>query len=158
MKVYLVQKGKVISSRDKFSKDVIKQFYPLAHTQMKVIEWKHLRQGKGPNIQAYTQEFKNKALSLGCFLETHETLMRYIGGLHSYLRYTILMFIPTNIYKVSIQATHLEASKGKHARKDKDPFKCENKLKGKWKSKKSTTVKKVEGHEESQCWKLHPEL
>jgi hypothetical protein len=42
-------------------------------------------------------------------------------------------------------------------------------LKGKWKSKKSTTVKQVEGrptcshckrkgHEESQCWKLHPEL
>jgi hypothetical protein len=79
------------------------------------------------------------------------------------------MFNPTNIDKVSVQATHMEASKGKHATKVKNPFKLENKPKGKWKSKKSTTVNKVKGiptcfhykkkgHEESQFWKLHPEL
>jgi hypothetical protein len=64
---------------------------------------------------------------------------------------------------------HLEASKGKHVREDKNPYKFENKLKGKWKSKKYATIKKVEevptcfhckkkGHDESQCWKLNPEL
>jgi hypothetical protein len=46
---------------------------------------------------------------------------------------------------VSVQATHLEASKGKHVSEDKKPFKYENKPKGKWKSKKSATVKQVEG-------------
>jgi hypothetical protein len=55
------------------------------------------------------------------------------------------MFSPTNIDKVSVQATHLEASKGKHASKDKKPLKFEKKPKGKWKSKKSTTMKQVEG-------------
>ena len=79
------------------------------------------------------------------------------------------MFNPTNIDEVSIQATQLEASKGKHVIEDKKPHKFENKLKGKWKSKKSTTVKKDEekptcshckrkGHEEAQCWKIHPKL
>jgi len=63
----------------------------------------------------------------------------------------------------------MEASKGKHATKVKNPFKLENKPKGKWKSKKSTMVNKVKGiptcfhykkkgHEESQFWKLHLEL
>jgi hypothetical protein len=62
---------------------------------------------------------------------THETLMKYIGGMHSYLRHTILMFILTKIDKVSVQATHLEASKGKHANEDRKPFKFEKKPKGK---------------------------
>jgi hypothetical protein len=74
-------------------------------------------------------------------LYTHETLLKYIGGMHSYLRHTILMFSPTDIDKVSIQATHLEASKGKHASEYKKPFKFEKKPKDKWKSKKSATLK-----------------
>jgi len=79
------------------------------------------------------------------------------------------MFIPTNIDKVSIQATHIESSKGKHAREDKNPFKFEKKLKGKWNGKKLTTVKKAKGiptcshckkkgHEESLCWNMHLKL
>lgn len=34
--------------------------------------------------------------------------MKYIGGLHSYLRHTILMFNPTMLDEVCVQATHLE--------------------------------------------------
>jgi hypothetical protein len=50
MKFDLVEKGKVISSWDKFTRDIRKQLYPLEHMQMEMIEWKHLRQGKGQNI------------------------------------------------------------------------------------------------------------
>jgi len=71
-------------------------------------------------------------------LYIHETLLKYIGGMHSYLRHTI------NIDKVSVQATHLEASKGKHAIEDKKPYTFEKKPKGKWKRKKSATVKQSE--------------
>jgi hypothetical protein len=71
--------------------------------------------------------------------------LRYIGGMHSYLCHTILIFIPTNIDKVSIQATHLEASKGKNASECKNPFKFKKKPKGKWKRNKLATMKKVEG-------------
>jgi len=89
--------------------------------------------------------------------------------MHAYLHHTIHMFNPTNIDEVSVQATHLDASKGKHAIEDKKPHKFEKKPKGKWKSKKSTIVKKAEekptcshckrkGHEEAQCWKIHPKL
>ena len=53
------------------------------------------------------------------------------------------MFNPNNIDKVSVQYNHLEASKGKHVFEDKKPHKFEKKSKGKGKSKKSTTVKKV---------------
>jgi hypothetical protein len=53
-------------------------------------------------------------LSLGIPLQTPETLLKNIGGMHSYLPHTILMINPTNIDKVSVQATHFEASKGKH--------------------------------------------
>jgi hypothetical protein len=79
------------------------------------------------------------------------------------------MFNPTNIDELSVQATHLEAIKGKHVIKDKKPHKFEKKPKGKWKSKKSTIVKKFEerptcshckrkGYEEEQCWKIHLKL
>jgi hypothetical protein len=95
--------------------------------------------------------------------------MKYIGGMHSYIQHTILMFNPTNIDEVLVQTNHLEASKGKHMFIDKMPHKFEKSSKGKWKSKKLFIVKKDEekptcshckrrGHEEAQCWKLHPEL
>jgi hypothetical protein len=50
MQVDLVQKGKVKSSWDKFTKATRKQLYPLEHTQTKMIEWQHLRHGNGQNI------------------------------------------------------------------------------------------------------------
>jgi hypothetical protein len=50
MQVDLVQKSKVISSWDKFTKAIRKQLSPLTHAKMTLIEWQHLRQGKGQNI------------------------------------------------------------------------------------------------------------
>jgi hypothetical protein len=46
-------------------------------------------------------------------LDTNETLLKYIGGMHSYLRHTLLMFNPSNLDDVCVQATHMEA-RGKH--------------------------------------------
>jgi hypothetical protein len=79
------------------------------------------------------------------------------------------MFNPTNIDEVSTKATHMEASKGNHIFEDRKPHNFENKSKGKWKNKKLATINKdeykptcshckIKGHEEEQCWKLHPEL
>jgi hypothetical protein len=55
---------------------------------------------------------------LGIPLHTPKTILKYIGGMYSYLRHTILLFNPNNIDEVSIQATHLEAIKGKHVVED----------------------------------------
>ena len=49
---------------------------------------------------------------MGINLYFQETLLNYVGGLHVHLRHTILMFNPTNIDEVFVQATHLE-SRGK---------------------------------------------
>jgi hypothetical protein len=84
---------------------------------------------------------------LGIPLDTQETLLKYIGGLHSYLRHTILMFNPASLDEVCVQATHLE-SRGKNVNVDfVKPFKpTEGKFKGKGKEKfkgeKTNTVKK----------------
>ena len=64
-------------------------------------------------MQDCIHEFRRRALILGINLYSQETLLKYIGGLHSFLRHTILMFNPTNIDEVCVQATHLEA-RGKH--------------------------------------------
>ena len=69
-----------------------------------------LRQLKGQSVQSYTQEFRKRALTLGISLDSPETLLKYIGGLHGYLKHTILMFNPTSLDDVSVQATHLEAT------------------------------------------------
>ena len=111
------------------------------------MSWKTLRQLKGKSVQSYTQEFRKRALILGISLDPPKTLLEYIGGLHSYLRHTILMFNPTSIYEVSVQATHLEA-RGKIVNPEiggsSKPTASKNKenKKQKWKERKANVVQK----------------
>ena len=72
------------------------------------MNWKNFRQFKGQNVQYYTQEFRKRSLMLGVDLKSHDTLLKHIGGLHSYLRHTILIFNPNNLVDVCVQDTHLE--------------------------------------------------
>ena len=82
---------------------------------------------------------------LGISLEKPESLLKYIGGLHSYMRHTILMFNPTSIDEVSVQATHLKA-RGKHGNPEfggpsqPTPSKSKEKRKQKWKARKANTA------------------
>lgn len=73
------------------------------------MSWKTLCQLKGQSVQSYTKEFRKRALTLGISIDSLKTLLKYIGGLHSYLKHTILMFNPTSLDDVSVQGTHLEA-------------------------------------------------
>jgi hypothetical protein len=82
--------------------------------QKATMDWKIFRQAKGKNVQIFTQEFRRRDLVLGVDLSSQETLLRYIRALHSYLRHTILMFNPSNLNEVCVQATHLEA-RGRNA-------------------------------------------
>jgi hypothetical protein len=111
-------------------------------------------------------------LALNIPLGSQDTLLKYISVLHSYMCHTIILFIPTNLDKVCVQATHLE-SRGKNVKSDftkKQPSKfTEGKFKGREKGKKAVTVKKdeakptcsqckKEGHNDVHYWKLHPKL
>jgi hypothetical protein len=51
--VELVQQGTIIFSWYEFTTAIRKQFYLLDYVKTKIMEWKHLRQGKGKNIQVY---------------------------------------------------------------------------------------------------------
>ena len=95
------------------------------------MNWDNFRQLKGQSVQDYTQEFRRSALMIGVDLHSQDTLLKYIGGLHSYLRHTILMFSPTNLDEVCVQAIHLEA-RGKNIPEDgkNKPFKGGEKGKG----------------------------
>jgi hypothetical protein len=103
-------------------------------------------------------------------LDYYETLMKYIGALHSYILHTLLLFNPTILDEVCVQATHLE-NRGKHVQEDptKKPSNIPHKQfkKFKRKDKKIATVKREErkpsctrckksGHDDEHCWKLHP--
>ena len=112
--------------------------------------------------------FRKKELTLGILLYTHETLLKYIGGLHEYLRCSIVIFNPSNFDEVCVQETHIESG-GRTIvfglTKEVPPI--EIKRKGKY--KKVVTMKKEEekptcshckrkGHEEKKCWKLQREF
>ena len=92
-----------------FITTIKRKFYPLAYMQKAIMDWKNFKQLKGKSVQDHTHEFRRRALILGINLYSQENLLKYIGGLHSYLRHTILMFNHANIYEVCVQATHLEA-------------------------------------------------
>ncbi len=109
---------------------------------------------------------------LGISLDSQETLLKYIAGLHSYMRHTILMFNPTSIDEVSVQASHLEA-RGKNGNLEvggpSQPTvsKSKEKKKQKWKAMKATIAQKgkapcthckKEGHDDEHRWILHLEL
>lgn len=110
---------------------------------------------------------------LGVNLNSHDTLLKYIGGLHSYLKQcTIPMLNPNNLGEVCVQSMQLE-SRGKNIQEEgskRKPFKGKEKEKGgKGKGKKNASVKKEgekiackhcskEVHDEAHCWKFHLEL
>lgn len=136
------------------------------------MSWQTLQQLKGQSVQGYTQEFRKRELTLGISLDSPETLLKYNGGLHSYMRHTILMFSPTSIDEVFVQATHLEA-RGKNGNPEvggpsqPNISKSKEKRKQKWKQRKANITQKAkascthckkEGHDDENCWILHPEL
>ena len=90
-----------------FIVSIKRKFYPLVYMQKSNIDWQNCRQLKGKSVQDYTHEFTRRSLILGINLYSQETLLKYTGGLHSYLRHTILMFKPTNLDEVCVQAIHL---------------------------------------------------
>jgi hypothetical protein len=163
--------GKILTSWNDFIVAIKRQFYPLAYMQKATMDWQNFRQAKGKNVQRFTQEFRRRALVLGVDLSSQETLLKYIGALHSYLRHTILMFNPSNLDKVCVQATQLEArGRNETHEGNKKPFSHGDKGKRKFKGngKKNVVVKKEgekftckhyskDGHDEDHCWKLHPE-
>ena len=134
--------------------------------QHEMMNCQSLRKVKNQSVQEYTQIFRKKALNLGIPLYTQETLLKYIGGLHSYLKNTILMLNPSNFDEVCVQAIHIESSKG-NAGDSVSTDTWQRKDAGKRKEKKTTTAgkekptckhcKKV-GHDEDRCWVLHPDL
>jgi hypothetical protein len=81
--------GKVLSFWNDFIVAIKRQFYPLAYMQKAIMDWKNFRQDKGQDVQRFTQEFRRRPLVLGVDLSSQDTFLKYIGGLHSYLRHTI---------------------------------------------------------------------
>jgi hypothetical protein len=163
--------GKILSSWSEFKSTIRKQFCPLGYLHKSMMEWKNLRKSKGQIVQSFIEEFRKKALALNIPLGSYENLMKYIGALHSYIQYTLLLFKPTILDEVFVQDTQLE-NRGKHVQEDptKKPsnFPRNNFKKFKRKDKNTATVTregekpscthcKKSGHDEEQCWKLHPE-
>lgn len=70
-------------------------------------------------MQSFTEEFWKQALNLGISLDTPETVTKYIGALHSYIRHSLLLFKPTTIDAANVRAIHLE-SRGKNDRDHQD--------------------------------------
>eukprot|EP00253_Pinus_taeda_P034949 PITA_34949 len=137
-----------------------------------MMSWQTLRKLKGQSVQGYTKKLRKRALILGISLDSPETLLKYIGGLHSYMRHTILMFNPTSIDEVFVQATHLEG-RGKNGSPEvggsSQPTASKNKEKRKqiWKAMKDNTAQKSkssythckkDGHDDEHYRILHPEL
>jgi hypothetical protein len=80
--------------------------------QHEMMNWKSLRKVKNQSVQEYTQIFHKQTLNLGIHLYTHETLLKYIGGLHSYFKHTVLMLNTYNFHEVCVQTIHIESIKG----------------------------------------------
>ena len=163
--------GEISISWSNFIAAITRNFEPREYMYKSIMNWYNFKELKGQNVQYYTQEFRRISLMLGVDLQSQDTLLKYIGGLHSYVRHTILMFNPISLDEVSVQATHLEA-RGKNIVEEgkNKPFNGGEKGNGfKGKGKKNSLVKNEgdkiacklcskEGHDKDHCWNLHPEM
>jgi hypothetical protein len=117
----------------------------LGYLHKEMMELQTLRQIKVQTVQSFTKEFRKKSLALNIPLDSYETLMKYIGPLHSYIHHTLLLSNPTSLDEVCVQTTHLENS-GKHVQEDptKKPSNLPHKhfRNFKRKDKKTSTVKR----------------
>jgi hypothetical protein len=160
----------ILSSWSEFKSEIRKQFYPLGYLHKAMMQWKNLRQGKGQTIQSFTEEFRKRSLALTIPLDSYETLMKYIGTLHSYIHHTLPLFNSTGLDEACVQATHLD-KRGKHVQEypTKKPSNLSQNTFKKFKRKEKKTVIvmreggktsfthcKKGGHDEEHCWKLHP--
>jgi hypothetical protein len=83
----------------------------LGYKEKALIEWKSIKLRKGKTMQEYTDEFCKMTLMLNISLHTHETLMKYIGGLPTHICNIVFMSGPTNIDEVYVQETYIEVGK-----------------------------------------------
>jgi hypothetical protein len=74
-----------------------------------------LSQGKGHIVKDFTDDFRKKELALHISLHSTETLLKYIGALHSYICDSLVLLNPTNFDEVFFQVVHLE-SRGKDSK------------------------------------------
>jgi hypothetical protein len=109
--------GKLLSSLLEFKSVIRNTFCPLVYLHKAMMEWKSLRKSKGQFVQSFIEEFRKKALALNIHLDSYDTLMKYICALHSYILHTFLLFNPTSLDEVCVQATHLK-NRGKHVQED----------------------------------------
>jgi hypothetical protein len=100
--------GNLLSPWSGFKSEIRKQFYPLGYLHKAMIEWKTLRQSNRQTVQSFIEEFRKRYLELKIALDSYETLMKYIGTLHSYIHHTLLLFNTTCHDEVCVQVTHLE--------------------------------------------------
>ena len=139
--------ARISMSFSSFITTIKRKFNPLDYMEKANMDCNNFRQLKGKSVQDYTHEFRRRALILGVNLYSQETLLKYIGGLHSYLRHTIIMFNPTNLDEACVQATQLEV-RGKHSVDEKsDGFpeydgKRNGKFNGRGKKNGSIKIKK----------------
>lgn len=119
-----------------------------------MIEWKPLKQSKGKTVHNFIDEFRKQALALNVPLDTSEPLMKYIVSLHSYLYYSLLLFEPKSLDEASVKVVHLES------RRKYEQYDCPKRVAIAKRREENPSCNNCEkgGHDEENCWKLHPEL
>eukprot|EP00253_Pinus_taeda_P025542 PITA_25542 len=130
--------GKLFSSWPDFTSALKEQFYPLGYKQKALMNWQYLRQGKGQDVQSFTEEFRKQALNMSIALDTPEVVTKGKNERDDQSRKS--PFKPPN--GKSKAKWKGEEKKIAIAKEGERPY-CNH--------------CKKEGHNDNHCWKQHPE-
>jgi len=158
------QKGSL--SWREFKAAIRKKFYPVGYLEERWFKWYRLIQSYNQSVQDYTSEFSNQGMALDVDLDEYTIYMKYVSGLHEYIRKELKMFSVKSITEASIKASAIEGRLKKHETKgSKGKFgttssKDEVKDIGQSKSKEGLVCIhcKQSGHLVDKCWDKSPEL
>ena len=149
-----------------FKAAIRKKFYPVGYLEERWFKWYSLKQVYNQSMQEYTSEFSNQGMALDVDLDDYTIYMKYIAGLHEYIRKELKMFSVKSITEASIKAAAIEGrlkrheTKGSKGKVGTTSVADESKEVGQSKGKEglNCTHCNQTGHLVDKCWDKFPQL
>lgn len=116
------QKGQAqVTSWNEFKKKLRKNFYPLGYEYHFFLKWHHLKKGQGQSIEYFYEEYQDLIIRLDIQELTDKMILKFIGGLHGYIRHELEMFPLPSLQEAFRLTSKIEARRKASTKEERKP-------------------------------------
>ena len=85
-----------------------RNFYPLGYEDQLFLKWNYLKQGQGQSIEDFYEEYQALIIQLDIQESTNKMILKFVGGLHGYIRHELEMFSLPSLQEAFRLASKIE--------------------------------------------------